>query len=43
MPSSCYAIGYTERYSKAKGVKMYRFFIDPDRRKAWVDTIKRVG
>ena len=40
MSSSCYAIGYTECYSKVKGVKIYRFFIDPDRRKAWVNAIK---
>ena len=43
MPSSCCAIGCTQRYSKAKGVKMYRFPTDPDRKKAWVNTIRQVG
>ena len=44
MPSSCCAIGCTQpRVSKANGIKMFRFPIDPERRKAWVDAIKRVG
>ena len=42
MPSSCCAIGCTQRVSKANGIKMFRFPIDPERRKAWVDAIKRV-
>ena len=28
---------------EANGIKMFRFPIDPERRKAWVDAIKRVG
>ena len=43
MPSSCCAIGCTQRVSKVNGIKMFRVPIDPERRKAWVDAIKRVG
>ena len=41
MPSSCCAFGCASRYSKKKGVKLYRFPIDPERRSLWIQAIKR--
>ena len=41
MPSSCSAIGCTRRCSKEKGIKMYRFPADPQRRHLWIRALKR--
>jgi hypothetical protein len=41
MPSSCCAFGCASRYSKKKGVKLYRFPMDPERRSLWIQAIKR--
>ena len=41
MPSSCCAFGCASRYSKKKGVKLYRFPRDPERRSLWIQAIKR--
>lgn len=41
MPSSCCAVGCTSRYSKQKGVKLFRFPQDKERLKKWIQAIKR--
>ena len=43
MPSSCCAINCTNRHSKKKGPKFYRFPKDPERRRRWVAAIRREG
>ena len=40
---SLWNLAYTERYSKAERVKMYRFSMDPRRRLAWITAIRCVG
>ena len=41
MPSSCCAIGCVSRYSKDKGVKLFRFPIGKKQREAWIRAIWR--
>ena len=41
MPSSCCAIGCVSRYSKDKGVKLFRFPIGKKQREAWIREIRR--
>ena len=41
MPSSCCAIGCTKRFSKEKGIKLYRFPSDIKQKRLWVKAIRR--
>ena len=41
MPSSCCAIGCTNRGSKENGIRLYRFPKDAERRRLWARVLKR--
>ena len=43
IPSSCCAFNCTNRHSKEKGIKFYRFPKDPERRRRWIAAIRREG
>ena len=41
MPATCCAVGCHSRYSKKKGMKLFRFPTNPSRRDAWIRAIRR--
>ena len=42
MVEKCCAVNCTQKRDKEKGIQLYRFPADPDRRNLWVQAIKRV-